>query len=166
MALYARLDYDTAEIVGEFEADPATVSGKYCADGLHKVAMPLTVVAEEYDPLTQRQGTPVYTYTIDGVTKTIPAVALPSEEAAALVRQDKLDRGRIIAPLDFLERFTAQERAMIRAASAVNDDLADYFDMVRTAREIDLDDDRTVTGVAMLAAAELIASGRDSVILS
>ncbi len=46
---------------------------------------------------------------------------------------------RVIAPLEFLQRFSTEERAAIRAAAAASPGLADWIDLARFAREIDLD---------------------------
>ncbi len=73
---------------------------------------------------------------------------------------------RIIPPLEFLQRFTPEERTAIRAASAVNLELADWIDQARFAREIDLDAPNTAAGLDALAAAGLLAAERRAVVLA
>lgn len=71
-----------------------------------------------------------------------------------------------IAPLAFNKRFTTAERAAIRAAAAVNADLADWHDRARMARMIDLADAETIAGMAALVAAGLITAARRDAILT
>lgn len=73
---------------------------------------------------------------------------------------------RIIPPLEFLQRFTPEERTAIRAAAAVNAELADWIDQARFAREIDLDAPNTAAGLDALAAAGLLTVERRAVVLA
>lgn len=69
-------------------------------------------------------------------------------------------------PLEFLERFTRQERAAIRAAALQSDDLADWLDLLRASTEVRADDARAVAGLQALADAGLITAARRDEILS
>lgn len=69
-----------------------------------------------------------------------------------------------IAPLAFLRRFTAAERATIRAAAAASPELADWVDQSRTAREIELGHPQTLAGLDALVAAGLISQARRAAI--
>jgi hypothetical protein len=71
-----------------------------------------------------------------------------------------------IAPLAFFQRFTAPERAAIRAAAAASADLADWNDRARFARVIDLAAAETVAGMAALVAGGLLTSARRDAILT
>jgi hypothetical protein len=71
-----------------------------------------------------------------------------------------------IAPLAFIARFTAPERAAVRAAAAASADLADWLDRARFARVIDLAADETIAGMAALVAAGLLTGGRRDAILA
>jgi hypothetical protein len=71
-----------------------------------------------------------------------------------------------ISPFDFLNRFTPEERAAIRAAAMTNGQIADYIGMVSAAPSIVLTDELTVTGVNHLEAASLLAPGRGAEILA
>lgn len=71
-----------------------------------------------------------------------------------------------IAPLAFKKRFTAAERALIRAAAAANADLADWQESASMARLIDLADAETIAGMAALVAAGLLTAARRDAILT
>jgi hypothetical protein len=73
---------------------------------------------------------------------------------------------RVIAPLEFLQRFTAAEWASIRAAAAASAALADWIDQARFAREIDLDAAPTSAGLDALVAAGLLTAERGTAVLS
>ncbi|MCX8003357.1 MAG: hypothetical protein N2688_00115 [Burkholderiaceae bacterium] len=73
---------------------------------------------------------------------------------------------RVIAPLEFLLRFTFAERAAIRAAAAVSPELADWIDRARFAREIDLDSPLTAAGLDALVAAGLLTVERKAAVLA
>lgn len=63
-------------------------------------------------------------------------------------------------------RFTPAERAAIRAAAMTNGAVADMCAMVDKAGMIHFDDPLTVSGIAQLEAAGLIAHGRGAEILA
>lgn len=63
-------------------------------------------------------------------------------------------------------RFSAEERAAIRAAAMTNGAVADLCAMTDKADMIHFDDPLTVAGVAKLEAAGLIAHGRGAEILA
>ena len=73
---------------------------------------------------------------------------------------------RIIPPLEFLQRFTAAERAAIRAAATASPELADWIDQARFAREIELDAPTTAAGLDALVAAGLLTAERRAVVLA
>ena len=73
---------------------------------------------------------------------------------------------RVIAPLEFLLRFTAAERTAIRAAAAVSPELADWIDQARFAREIELDAPNTAEGLNALVGAGLLTPERRAAILA
>lgn len=85
----------------------------------------------------------------------------PSEEggAAGIV-------GCTMTKLEYLRRFTVDERVAIRAAAAQNAVLADYLALMELAQEINLDDPDTVAAVQMLEQAGLIAAGRAAEVLA
>jgi hypothetical protein len=72
---------------------------------------------------------------------------------------------RVIAPLEFLLRFTAGERTAIRAAAAASPELADWIDQARFAREIELDAPTTAAGLDALVAAGLLTAERRAAVL-
>jgi hypothetical protein len=75
---------------------------------------------------------------------------------------------RELAPLDCFDLFTPAERAALRAAARQpgGDAIEDWLDMVRVARSVNLDDPRTVAGLAALAGAGLISSARHDQVLA
>ncbi|MCC6718147.1 MAG: hypothetical protein IT555_09690 [Acetobacteraceae bacterium] len=73
---------------------------------------------------------------------------------------------RMIAPLEFLLRFTAAERTAIRAAAAASPELADWIDQARFAREIELDAAMTIAGLDALIAAGLLTAERRAAVLA
>jgi hypothetical protein len=71
-----------------------------------------------------------------------------------------------LTKLEFLDRFTAEERIAIRAAAATNGVVKDYLELLNAATEVSLTSVRTVGGVQALEAGELIAAGRAAEILA
>lgn len=73
---------------------------------------------------------------------------------------------RTITKLEYLRRFTTEERVAIRSAAASNPVLDDYLKLMELAQEINLDDQDTVAAVTMLEQAGLIAAGRAAEVLA
>lgn len=73
---------------------------------------------------------------------------------------------RTITKLEYLRRFTTEERVAIRAAASVNPVLDDYLKLMELAQEINLDDPDTVAAVQMLEQSGLIAAGRAAEVLA
>ena len=73
---------------------------------------------------------------------------------------------RTITKLEYLRRFTVEERVAIRAAAEQNPVLADYLQLMELAQEINLDDPDTVAAVLMLEQVGLIAAGRSAEVLA
>lgn len=71
-----------------------------------------------------------------------------------------------LTKLEFLNRFTADERIAIRAAAQSNAAIADYLAMLEAAQNVSLTDPRTISGAQALETASLIASGRAAQILA
>lgn len=71
-----------------------------------------------------------------------------------------------LTKLEFLHRFTAEERIVIRAAAAQSPAIADYMAMLDAAQDVDLTDARTIGGVQALEGAGLIGTGRAAQILT
>lgn len=90
-----------------------------------------------------------------------------AREAFRLFRVDVLGEviPREITAYAFMMRFTAVERAAIRAAAAGNADLADLYDRQKAAQTINLDDAEVIGGLAMLEGAGILAAGRAAEIL-
>lgn len=73
---------------------------------------------------------------------------------------------RTITKLEYLRRFTTDERVAIRAAAVANPVLDDYLKLMELAQEINLDDQDTVAAVQMLEQSGLIATGRAAEVLA
>ena len=74
--------------------------------------------------------------------------------------------GRTLTKLEYLRRFTVDERVAIRAAAEQNAVLADYLQLMELAQDINTSDADTVAAVTMLEQAGLIAAGRAQEILN
>lgn len=73
--------------------------------------------------------------------------------------------GRVMTKLEFLRRFTQEERVAIRTVAKSNPVLEDYMAMIDLAQDIDTSDPDTQAGVRMLEAAGLLATGRADEVL-
>ena len=73
---------------------------------------------------------------------------------------------RTLTKLEYLRRFTVDERVAIRAAAAQNPVLADYLQLMELAQEINTADADTISAVTMLEQSGLIAAGRAQEILN
>lgn len=127
-----------------------------------------------------------YTVTVDGGAQAAAldrAVAIYNERntppltAHALLQRivsgqlDALVQSHLktkIRPLDFLQRFTLEERSAIRTAAKSSPAIDDYLQMLAAvgAGELDLTHPLTAGGVQALEAAGLIAAGRAAQILA
>ena len=74
--------------------------------------------------------------------------------------------GRTMTRLEYLRRFTVEERVAIRAAAQASPVLADYLALLELAQEIDTTDADTVAALTLLEQAGLIAQGRAQEILN
>lgn len=74
--------------------------------------------------------------------------------------------GRIMTKLEFLRRFTAEERVAIRTVAKSNVQIEDYLALLELADEVNTRDSDTRGGVQMLEAAGLLAAGRAAEILN
>lgn len=76
------------------------------------------------------------------------------------------DGPRALSPLEFMERFTKTERKTIRAKSKQNDDLEDFFDLLRAATHVHVDDPRVLAGMAFMVSLDLITPARKAEVLT
>lgn len=74
--------------------------------------------------------------------------------------------GRVMTKLEFLRRFTQEERVAIRTVAKSNPVLEDYMAMIDLAQDIDTSDPDTQAGVRMLESVGLIGAGRAQEILN
>lgn len=91
-----------------------------------------------------------------------------AELAAIAAMPPEPARRRVVTPLAFMERLTQSERIAIRTAAraAGGEALDDWLDMLRAAQDVDLDDPRTVAGVAAVVAAGLLTAERGAALLA
>lgn len=68
--------------------------------------------------------------------------------------------GVTLTKLEYLRRFTAEERIAIRTVAKTNVVLEDYLALLELAEEVRTDDPDTVAAVQLLEAAGLLAAGR------
>jgi len=73
--------------------------------------------------------------------------------------------GKVMTKLEYLRRFSQDERIAIRTVAASNPVLADYMALLELAQEVDTNDPDTQAAVQMLESAGLIAAGRGVEIL-
>lgn len=71
-----------------------------------------------------------------------------------------------LTKLEFLNRFTAEERIGIRTAAQASPAIADYLAMLDAAQDVSLIDPTTIAGAQALEAAGLIGAGRAAQILA
>jgi integrase len=73
---------------------------------------------------------------------------------------------RPLTPLEFMERFTKTERKDIRAKSRTNDDLEDFFDLLRAATHVHVDDPRVAAGMDLVVSLGLVTAARKAEVLA
>lgn len=72
----------------------------------------------------------------------------------------------VITKLEFLDRFTPEERIAIRNAAKTNPVIEDYLDILNNASEVNLLSGTTIGGANGLEAMGHIAQGRAAIILA
>ena len=110
-------------------------------------------------------GIVVYAYTADEATD-FPEYPYAQYNHILKKPDPVVIEQRTITRLEYLRRFTTEERVTIRAVSAQNAVLADYLQLMEMAQDISLDDPDTIAAVNMLEQAGLLASGRAAEVLS
>lgn len=73
---------------------------------------------------------------------------------------------KALSRLEFLRRFTAEERVAIRQASTTDPIIYDFLDLLYQAQEVRADDADTRAGLQYLETKGLLASGRATEILT
>jgi hypothetical protein len=71
-----------------------------------------------------------------------------------------------LSKVDFLGRFTVEERVAIRQAAVSNAVVNDYLELLAAVTEVSLVSERTTAGVQALETGGLIAAGRGAAILA
>ena len=86
-------------------------------------------------------------------------------EAERLIASKKAQH-KSLTRLEFLNRFTTQERIQLRVAEAEDPVIADLFDMIRVAEFIDTSDKSTIDGINYLVVGEYLSEARAKEILA
>lgn len=73
---------------------------------------------------------------------------------------------RLISKVEYLRRFSTEERVAIRTAAKQNAVLEDYLSLLELAADIDLDDPDTIGAVHMLESVGLVGAGRAAEVLA
>lgn len=115
-------------------------------------------------------GAEVYRYNAEAPVEWIGMEFVTHEHTAVVeVAPDGAIVGqssRILTKLEYLRRFTQDERVAIRTAAKANAVLEDYLALLELAEEVNLGDADTIAAVQMLEAAGLLAAGRAGEILN
>ena len=119
----------------------------------------------EYIVYERDTGNVVYAYTADAACD-FPEYPFAQYSHVVKKPEPVIPPQRTITKLEYLRRFTTEERVAIRAAAASNPVLDDYLRLMELAQEINLDDPDTVAAVGMLEQAGLLATGRAAEVLA
>lgn len=119
----------------------------------------------EYIVYERDTGNVVYAYTADSATD-FPEY--PFRDFSHVVKKPEAAPipERNVTKLEYLRRFTGQERVTIRTAAKSEPVLEDYLAMLELAESINLDDPDTIAAVNMLESVGLIAAGRAAEVLA
>jgi len=105
-----------------------------------------------------------YPYSIKEIDMPMPDLKNVSWEGNILGFVPK--PSRVVTKLDYLRRFTSEERIAIKTLALQVPQLADYLYLMELSTEIDLDDDDLKSALGMLEATGILAEGRSSEILN
>ena len=115
-------------------------------------------------------GAVVYRYSADAPIEwsSMEFATHDHTEAVEIAPDDVIvgQSSRILTKLEYLRRFTQEERIVIRQAATQSPVLDDYLSLLELAEEVSLGDADTVAAVRLLEAAGLIAAGRVAEILA
>lgn len=154
MAEYARVH--GASVLEIVELDPA-VHAAWVASGNPKASVFLPVVTDPIPAYDQTTQAVVASYLV-GVTivtrKWVIRALTPDE------------RRKTWTSYEFLQRFTAQERAEVRSRSVSDPILADFLMLCTAAQEVVSDDPVTVQAMNYLVSIGVLTESRKNQILS
>lgn len=120
----------------------------------------------EYIVTRKSNGVEVYRYQSEAPVEW-NGMEFSTHDHVAMTQQPVTPTGpRTMTKLEYLRRFTVEERVAIRAAAEQNAVLADYLALMELAQEINTGDPDTIAAVQMLEQAGLIATGRAQEILN
>ena len=120
----------------------------------------------EYIVTRKADGVEVYRYQSDTPVEW-NGMAFATHDHTEQAEQPVLPSGpRTMTQLEYLRRFTVEERVAIRAAAAHNPVLADYLQLMELAQDINTGDADTIAAVTLLEQTGLIAPGRANEVLN
>ena len=122
-----------------------------------------------YDVIRKSDGMKVYEYQSDQPIEWSGMAFAEFDHIDHIERADQTAQQggpRTLTKLEYLRRFTTDERVSIRAAATQNPVLADYLALMELAQEINTGDADTVAAVTMLEQAGLLAAGRANEVLN
>jgi len=156
--LYFKIDPANNAILGAIDGDFSGYNTKSdsAVNGKPYLA-PVAVTNPGYDPATQVKEGPVDAYDGTNATRVYTVRDKTAGERTAET---------IWSTLEFMQRFTKQERGAIRAAARQSDDVEDWLDLLRAAQDVRPADPRTIDGMAALVAAGLLTAQRRDEILA
>ena len=120
----------------------------------------------EYVVTRKSDGAEVLRYSSDAPVEWA-GMSFAAHDHTEQVEQPTAPSGpRTMTKLEYLRRFTVEERVAIRAAAEQNVVLADYLQLMELAQDINTGDPDTVAAVTMLEQEGLIAAGRANEVLN
>lgn len=120
----------------------------------------------EYIVTRKSDGAEVYRYQSEAPVEW-NGMEFSTHDHVTVAQQPVAPNGpRTMTKLEYLRRFTVEERVGIRAAAEQNAVLADYLALMELAQEINTGDPDTIAAVTILEQAGLIAAGRAQEILN
>lgn len=154
MAEYARVH--AGAVTAIVDLDPAAHAA-WVAVGNPKAESHLPVVS---DPL------PIHDPSIQVVEPQLAIEAERVRRSWTVRPKTAEERRQVWTAYEFLKRFTWQERAAIRIASANDDAVADFLQLCTAAQIVISDDPTTVAGMDYLVSLNLLTPARRAEILS
>lgn len=126
-----------------------------------------------FDVIEKATGKVVYRYESDVAIEwggmeyvTHEHIQVPVTEPFDVVHPITNTEPRIITKLEYLRRFTVEERTAIRAAAKVSPILEDYLELMSLAEEINLNDPDISSAIDMLVQAGMLTQDRAHEVLN
>lgn len=109
------------------------------------------------NPLTV-SGSPLLVKTIQNISYPVDLTEYEwSNNSITFIKKDK---SRIYTKVKYLRLFTPAERIAIRNLSKVNEEIADYIQLMELSEEINLDDPELLPALQLMEAGGILQAGR------